>query len=68
MKPKNRMAGPPQFRIEPLDPVRHRREEFDCGVAALDDFLKTQVRKEMDAGVAVCFVAVPEADPGCVVG
>jgi hypothetical protein len=57
-----------QFRIEPLDPAVHRREEFDCGVAALNDYLWTRARKDMEAGVAVCFVAVPESDPGCVAG
>lgn len=57
-----------RFIIEPLDPARHRREEFDCGVAALNDYLKTRARKEMDAGVAVCFVAVPESDPARIAG
>lgn len=35
---------------------------------ALDDYLKKRARKEMDAGLAVCFVAVPENDPGCIAG
>lgn len=56
------------FLIEPLDPARHRRDEFDCGVPALNDYLKTRARKEMDAGVAVCFVAVPESAPGKIAG
>jgi ribosomal protein S18 acetylase RimI-like enzyme len=58
----------PRFIIEPLDPAKHRREEFDCGVPALNDYLKTRARKEMDAGVAVCFVAVPENDPEKIAG
>ncbi len=62
------MTVQPPFRIEPLDPAKHRREEFDCGVPILNDYLKTRARKEMEARVAVCFVAVPEADPGCVAG
>ena len=41
------MSGHPLFRIELLDPARHRREEFDCGVAALNKYLKTQARKDM---------------------
>ena len=57
-----------KFSIEPLDPSKHRREEFDCGVDALNDYLKKRARKEMDAGLAVCFVAVPESDPGCIAG
>jgi ribosomal protein S18 acetylase RimI-like enzyme len=56
------------FIIEPLNPAKHRREEFDCGVVALNDYLKTKARKEMDAGVAVCFVAVPESDPARIAG
>lgn len=58
----------PNFTIEPLDPAKHRRDEFDCGVPALNDYLKTRARKEMDAGVAVCFVVVPESDPGRIAG
>ena len=56
------------YHIEPLDPSKHRRDEFDCGVDALNDYLKKRARKEMDAGLAVCFVAVPESDPGCIAG
>ena len=62
------MSVLPPFRIEPLDTARHRREEFDCGVAALNDYLKQQARKEMEARVALCFVAVPESDLGCIAG
>lgn len=35
---------------------------------ALNDYLKKRARKEMDAGLAVCLVAVPESDPGCIAG
>ena len=62
------MTDPQKYLIEPLDPSKHRREEFDCGVGALNDYLKKRARKEMDAGLAVCFVAVPESDPGCIAG
>lgn len=60
------MSDPRKYLIEPLDPSKHRREEFDCGVDALNDFLKKRARKEMDAGLAVFFVAVPESNPGCI--
>lgn len=53
------MSDSRKYLIEPLDPSKHRREEFDCGVDPLDDYLKKRARKEMDAGLAVCFVAVP---------
>lgn len=62
------VSHPSRFLIEPLNPAKHRREDFDCGVAALDDYLKTRARKDMDARVAVCFVAVPVAEPGCIAG
>jgi len=62
------MSDSRNYLIEPLDPSKHRREEFDCGVDALDDYLKKRSRKEMDAGLVVCFVAVPENDPGCIAG
>ena len=58
----------PNFTVEPLDPSRHRREEFDCGVVALNDFLKNRARKEMAAGASACFVIVPEEDSGCIAG
>lgn len=57
-----------KYLIEPLDPLKHRREEFDCGVEALNDYMKKRARKEIEAGLAVCFVAVPESDPGCIAG
>jgi GNAT superfamily N-acetyltransferase len=62
------MSDSRKYLIESLDPSKHRREEFDCGVDALDDYLKKRARKEMDAGLAVCFLAVPENDPGCIAG
>lgn len=62
------MSPPPHFIIEPLDPAKHRRDEFDCGVVALNDFLKNRARKEMAAGASACFVIVPEADPGRIAG
>lgn len=56
------------FIIEPLNPAKHRRDEFDCGVAVLNDFLRTRARKEMEAGTSACFVIVPEADPREIAG
>lgn len=57
-----------RFTIELLDTARHQRDGFDCGVSALNEYLKTRARKEMDAGVAVCFVAVPENEPEKIAG
>ena len=56
------------FTIELLDSARHRRYEFDCGTAALNDFLHFRARREMAAGTSVCYVVVPPQDPGLVAG
>jgi GNAT superfamily N-acetyltransferase len=57
-----------RFIIEPLDPARHQRAEFDCGVEALNDFLRTRARREMDMGTCACFVLVPETAPEQIAG
>ena len=62
------MASPPFFIIESLDPAKHRREVFDCGVGALNDFLRTRARKEMEADILVCFVIVPKEKPEQIAG
>ena len=61
-------VNPTQFVIEPLDPAKHRREAFDCGVVALNEFLRTRARKEADAGMSACFVAVPRDEPSQIAG
>ena len=61
-------SDPTRFLIEPLDPAKHRREAFDCGVGPLNEFLRTRARKEAQAGMSVCFVAVPRAEPRQVAG
>jgi predicted GNAT family N-acyltransferase len=60
--------NPLYFIIEPFDPSSHRRDEFDCGVEALNEYLNKRARKEMDAGLSACFVAVPKTDQGCIAG
>ena len=62
------MNAPRRFLIEPFNPAKHRREDFDCGVAALNDFLKSRARKEMAAGASACFVILPEEAPDCIAG
>jgi len=62
------MSDPIQFRIELLDPAKHRREEFNCESVPLATFLRQRARKEMDARASACFVLVPESDPGCIAG
>ncbi len=66
MTPSNSL--PTSFNIEPLDTAKHRREDFDCGVLALNEFLKTRARKEMDSGVSVCFVLISDDRPQHILG
>src|SRR6266568_2678554 len=62
------MSTTAEFIVEPLDPAKHKREAFDCGVAALNDFLRTRARKELEAGTSACFVLVPEPSPERIAG
>jgi predicted GNAT family N-acyltransferase len=56
-----------RFSIEALD-KRHRREDFDCSIDALNRYLHTQARQEMDRDVAIVYVAVPTDQPVNVAG
>jgi predicted GNAT family N-acyltransferase len=56
------------FIVEPFNPAKHRREEFDCGVEALNDFLRLRARKEMEAGTSACFVMVLADEPTVIAG
>jgi len=38
-------ADEPKFVIEPLDPLRHNRAAFSCGVEQVDNFLKKTANK-----------------------
>jgi predicted N-acetyltransferase YhbS len=61
-------AAPKQFRFEPLDPAKHRRDQFHCESPELTEFLQKRARKEMDARSSACIVLVQETDPGKIVG
>ena len=50
------MSGAP-FRVAPLD-AAHVRDEFRCGSAALDRYLREQVTQDIRRRVAACFVAL----------
>ncbi len=62
------MSEPSPYRIERLDPAKHRREAFRCESAPLTDFIQKRARKEMDARASACFVLVPESDPSRIAG
>ena len=48
-----------EFHVEPLSD-KHRREEFSCGVPALDRYLQKQARQDVSKGVAAAFVITPD--------
>lgn len=62
------MSSSSTYRIELLDPAKHRRDEFDCGVEILNDYLKRRANQEMKALAAACYVIVPDGDPGRIAG
>lgn len=62
------MSGAPKYRIERLDPAKHRRDAFRCESPELTEFLHKRARKEMDARASACFVLVEENDTGRIVG
>ena len=45
------------FRVAPLN-AAHERDEFRCGSAALDRYLREQVTQDIRRRVAACFVAL----------
>ncbi|MGL4513373.1 MAG: GNAT family N-acetyltransferase [Lacipirellulaceae bacterium] len=47
------------FRLELL--AKHDRSAFDCGVAALDEYIRTQASQDSKRRYATCFVAVHTA-------
>lgn len=55
-------------RIELLDPARHRRDAFDCGVPVLNEYLRKRANQEAKASATACYVLVPESDPSRVAG
>jgi len=48
---------PDEWRIEPLE-RKHDRGRFDCGEAALNDYLARYARQHQESGIARTFVAV----------
>jgi GNAT superfamily N-acetyltransferase len=52
---------------EPIS-KRHNREAFDCGEAALNDFLRRYARKNHELGGAKIFLAIDDADNESILG
>ncbi|MBA3826011.1 MAG: GNAT family N-acetyltransferase [Ktedonobacterales bacterium] len=56
------------YLIEPLDKTRHNRAAFACGERSLDNYLHANARKDVQAKVAVCYVARPIAEASVIAG
>lgn len=52
---------------EPIS-KRHNRDTFDCGEAALNEFLKHHARKTHEVGGAKTFLAISDADKSTILG
>jgi len=58
----------PSYIIEPLDPMKHDRQAFDCGVAALNDYLRERAGQDMRRRAAGCWVVTATDRPAVVLG
>ena len=56
------------FEEQRLDPRRHDRKGFSCGVEALDRFLQQHAHQAMRRGVSQTFVLVPADDTSAIAG
>ena len=56
------------FVIEDLDPKRHNRADFDCGVEPLNLYLKTLAVQHRTKGIATTFVLVDSNQPTAILG
>jgi GNAT superfamily N-acetyltransferase len=57
----------PPWHEEPIS-KKHDRDSFDCGEAALNDFLRQHARKSHEAGGAKTFLAIDDKDGKTVLG
>jgi ribosomal protein S18 acetylase RimI-like enzyme len=51
-----------------LDVERHDRTDFDCGEAALNDYLRTTARQHLQKGIANTYVLVNREKPRKILG
>ncbi len=56
-----------RFRLEPLK-KSHKREQFSCGIEALDSYLKHQASQDMRRNANAVFVLVPAESPETIAG
>lgn len=55
-----------RFRIELLE--QHDRAGFDCGVAALNDYLRDRAKQDMRRRISFCYIALETAAVGPIAG
>jgi ribosomal protein S18 acetylase RimI-like enzyme len=56
------------YRIESLDPAKHRREAFDCGGEGLNRYLREQAQQDVRRHAAGCWVMVESSNPAIILG
>jgi GNAT superfamily N-acetyltransferase len=52
----------------PLDPATHDRESFECGVPALDDYIRRYAEQHRRSGVSSVFVLTDTTQPQHILG
>jgi GNAT superfamily N-acetyltransferase len=62
------MTPAPDLRVEPLDPARHDREGFVCGVDSLDAYLKMRATQDMRRKANAVFVLAAVGEPRRILG
>ena len=63
-----RSASEVAFSVEELNPRRHDRAGFDCGVEPLNRYLRTLAAQHRTKGVATTFVLVDTDRPATILG
>jgi len=56
------------FSVEELNPKRHDRAAFDCGVEPLNRYLQALAVQHRAKGIATTFVLVDSDQPGAILG
>jgi len=57
-----------KFIVEPLDPAKHCREAFDCGVEVLNDYLRKRAGQDMRRFASGCWVLTHGTAPETIRG
>lgn len=57
----------PPWHEEPIT-RSHRRQEFDCGDMAINEFLRRYARQSHELNAAKTFCAIDDGDPGRILG